>query len=153
MSRQDVLVTADWAEKNLGTDGIVFLEVDEDTTAYDGGHLPGAVKINWTTELQDAVRRDIVDKAQFEQLLSAKGVSNDDTVVLYGGKNNWFAAYAYWRFRVVGPGHGEVKLLDGGRKKWELDGRTLTTDVAERRATTYTAQEPDLSIRAFRDEV
>ncbi len=151
MSRQDVLVTADWAEKNLGTDGIVFLEVDEDTTAYDGGHLPGAVKINWTTELQDQVRRDIVDKEQFEQLLSAKGVGNDDTVVLYGGNNNWFAAYAYWQFKLYG--HADVKLLDGGRKKWELDGRTLTTDVAERPATTYTAQDPDLSIRAFRDEV
>jgi thiosulfate/3-mercaptopyruvate sulfurtransferase len=151
MSRQDVLVTADWAEKNLGTDGIVFLEVDEDTTAYDGGHLPGAVKINWTTELQDQVRRDIVDKDQFAQLLSAKGVSNDDTVVLYGGNNNWFAAYAYWQFKLYG--HANVKLLDGGRKKWELDGRTLTTDVVERPATTYTAKDPDLSIRAFRDEV
>ncbi len=151
MSRQDVLVTADWAEKNLGTDGIVFLEVDEDTTAYDGGHLPGAVKINWTTELQDAVRRDIVDKDQFAQLLSAKGVSNDDTVVLYGGNNNWFAAYAYWQFKLYG--HENVKLLDGGRKKWELDGRTLTTDVVERPAATYTAKDPDLSIRAFRDEV
>jgi thiosulfate/3-mercaptopyruvate sulfurtransferase len=151
MSRQDVLVTADWAEKNLGTDGIVFLEVDEDTTAYDGGHLPGAVKINWTTELQDPVRRDIVDKEQFSQLLSAKGVSNDDTVVLYGGNNNWFAAYAYWQFKLYR--HGDVKLLDGGRKKWELDGRTLTTDVPERTATTYAAQDPDLSIRAFRDEV
>jgi thiosulfate/3-mercaptopyruvate sulfurtransferase len=151
MSRQDVLVTADWAEKNLGTDGIVFLEVDEDTTAYDGGHLPGAVKINWTTELQDRVRRDIVDKEQFEQLLSAKGVSNDDTVVLYGGNNNWFAAYAYWQFKLYG--HAEVKLLDGGRKKWELDGRTLTTEVADRPSTGYSAQDPDLAIRAFRDEV
>jgi thiosulfate/3-mercaptopyruvate sulfurtransferase len=151
MSRQDVLVTADWAEKNLGTDGIVFLEVDEDTTAYDGGHLPGAVKINWTTELQDQVRRDIVDKDQFAQLLSAKGVKGDDLVVLYGGNNNWFAAYAYWQFKLYG--HANVKLLDGGRKKWELDGRTLTTDVVERPATTYTAKDPDLSIRAFRDEV
>jgi len=151
MSRPDVLVTADWAEKNLGSEGIVFLEVDEDTTAYDGGHLPGAVKINWTTELQDQVRRDIADKAQFEALLSAKGVSSDDTVVLYGGNNNWFAAYAYWQFKLYG--HADVKLLDGGRKKWELDGRTLTTDVAERTATTYTAKEPDNSIRAFRDEV
>jgi thiosulfate/3-mercaptopyruvate sulfurtransferase len=151
MSRQDVLVTADWAEKNLGTEGIVFLEVDEDTTAYDGGHLPGAVKVNWTTELQDPVRRDIVNKEQFEQLLSSNGIGNDDTVVLYGGNNNWFAAYAYWEFKLYG--HGSVKLLDGGRKKWELDGRTLTTDAAERPTTTYTAQEPDLSIRAFRDEV
>src|ERR687893_98428 len=151
MSRQDVLVTADWAEKNLGTEGVVFVEVDEDTTAYDGGHLAGAVKINWTTELQDAVRRDIVDAEQFAALLSAKGVSPDDTVVLYGGNNNWFAAYAYWQFKLYG--HADVKLLDGGRKKWELDGRTLTTDVAERPATTYTAKDPDVSIRAFRDEV
>jgi len=151
MSRQDVLVTADWAEKNLGTEGIVFLEVDEDTTAYDGGHLPGAIKVNWTTELQDPVRRDIVNKEQFEQLLSAKGVGNDDAVVLYGGNNNWFAAYAYWQFKLYG--HRDVKLLDGGRKKWELDGRPLTSDVTEPTATSYTAQEPDNSIRAFRDEV
>jgi thiosulfate/3-mercaptopyruvate sulfurtransferase len=151
MSREDVLVTADWAEKNLGTEGIVFVEVDEDTTAYDAGHLPGAVKINWTTELQDPVRRDIVDKEQFERLLSAKGIGNDDLVVLYGGNNNWFAAYAYWEFRLYG--HPNVKLLDGGRKKWELDGRTLTTDVVSRSSTSYKAQEPDLSIRAFRDEV
>ena len=151
MSRQDVLVSADWAEKNLGTDGIVFLEVDEDTTAYDGGHLPGAVKINWTTELQDRVRRDIVDSDQFAKLLSEKGVSNDDTVVLYGGNNNWFAAYAYWQFKLYG--HADVKLLDGGRKKWELDGRTLTSEVPTRASTSYSAQDPDLAIRAFRDEV
>jgi thiosulfate/3-mercaptopyruvate sulfurtransferase len=151
MSREDVLVTADWAEKNLGTEGVVFLEVDEDTAAYDGGHLPGAVKVNWTTELQDPVRRDIPSKEQFEALLSAKGVSNDDTVVLYGGNNNWFAAYAYWEFKLYG--HENVKLLDGGRKKWELDGRTLTTDVVEPARTTYTAKDADLSIRAHRDEV
>ncbi|MGE3288140.1 MAG: sulfurtransferase [Pseudonocardia sp.] len=151
MSREDVLVTADWAEKNLGTEGVVFVEVDEDTTAYDGGHLPGAVKINWTTELQDPVRRDIVTKEQLEELLSAKGIGNDDTVVLYGGNNNWFAAYAYWEFRLYG--HPSVKLLDGGRKKWELDGRTLTDEVPTRTATTYTAQDADNSIRAFRDEV
>jgi thiosulfate/3-mercaptopyruvate sulfurtransferase len=150
MSREDVLVTADWAEKNLGTEGIVFLEVDEDTSAYDGGHLPGAVKINWTTELQDTVRRDIPTKQQFQELLSAKGVSNDDTVVLYGGNNNWFAAYAYWEFKLYG--HADVKLLDGGRKKWELDGRTLTAEVPERTATTYVAKDADNSIRAFRDE-
>ncbi len=152
MSRQDVLVTADWAEKNLGTEGIVFLEVDEDTTAYDGGHLPGAVKVNWTVELRDPVRRDVVDKAGFEALLSAKGVGNDDLVVLYGGNNNWFAAYAYWEFKLYG--HENVKLLDGGRKKWELDGRPLTVDATDRPAAVYTgAKDADLSIRAFRDEV
>ena len=151
MSRQDVLVTADWAEKNLGTDGIVFVEVDEDTTAYDGGHIPGAVKINWTNELQDPVRRDIVSKEQFEQLLSAKGVANDDLVVLYGGNNNWFAAYAYWYFKLYG--HDAVQLLDGGRKKWELDGRPLSSDAVTRDETSYTAKEQNAAIRAFRDEV
>jgi thiosulfate/3-mercaptopyruvate sulfurtransferase len=151
MSRDDVLVTADWAEQNLNTKGIVFVEVDEDTTAYDAGHIPGAVKINWKTELQDPVIRDFVDKSTFEKLMSAKGISNDDTVILYGGNNNWFAAYAYWYFKLYG--HRDVRLLDGGRKKWELDGRPLTTEVPNRPATSYTAQEPDTSIRAFRQEV
>jgi thiosulfate/3-mercaptopyruvate sulfurtransferase len=151
MSREDVLVTPDWAEQNLDTKGIVFVEVDEDTSAYDKGHISGAVKIDWKTDLQDPVIRDFVDKGAFEKLLSNKGISNDDTVVLYGGNNNWFAAYAYWYFKLYG--HRDVKLLDGGRKKWELDGRTLTTDQPNRPATSYTAQEPDTSIRAFRQEV
>ncbi|GAA5157389.1 MULTISPECIES: sulfurtransferase [Amycolatopsis] len=151
MSREDVLVTTQWAEENLDTPGVVFAEVDEDTTAYDGGHIRGAVKIDWKTELQDPVRRDFVDRAGFEALLSEKGISNDDLVVLYGGNNNWFAAYAYWYFKLYG--HDKVKLLDGGRKKWELDGRELTTDEVKRERTTYTAKEPDTSIRAFRDEV
>src|SRR5215211_515066 len=150
MSRDDVLVTADWAEQNLDTDGVVLVEVDEDTTAYDAGHIPGAVKINWKTELQDPVIRDFVDRGQFEKLLSDKGIGNDDTVVLYGGNNNWFAAYAYWYFKLYG--HADVRLLDGGRKRWELDGRQLTRDLPQRHATSYAAKEPDLSIRAFRDE-
>ena len=150
MSRADVLVSADWAEENLNTAGVVFVEVDEDTSAYDGGHIAGAVKLDWKSDLQDQVRRDFVNKAQFEALLSAKGIGNDDTVVLYGGNNNWFAAYAYWYFKLYG--HGSVKLLDGGRKKWELDGRELSKDTVSRPATTYTAKEQDLSIRAFRDE-
>ncbi|MBE7188321.1 sulfurtransferase, partial [Jatrophihabitans endophyticus] len=151
MSRADVLVSADWAEENLTTPGTVFVEVDEDTSAYDGGHIPGAVKLDWKTELQDQVRRDFVDKEQFEALLSAKGIGNDDTVVLYGGNNNWFAAYAYWYFKLYG--HQDVKLLDGGRKKWELDGRELSKEPVSRPATQYHAKEQDLSIRAFRDEV
>ncbi|GAA3803563.1 sulfurtransferase [Amycolatopsis tucumanensis] len=151
MSREDVLVTTQWAEENLNTPGVVFAEVDEDTTAYDGGHIRGAVKIDWKTELQDPVRRDFVDKAGFEALLSEKGISNDDLVVLYGGNNNWFAAYAYWYFKLYG--HDKVKLLDGGRKKWELDGRELTSDEVKRERTNYAAKEPDTSIRAFRDEV
>jgi thiosulfate/3-mercaptopyruvate sulfurtransferase len=151
MSRENVLVSAQWAEDNLDAPGVVFVEVDEDTSAYDGGHIPGAVKIDWKTELQDQVRRDFVDKAGFEKLLSEKGVGNDDQVILYGGNNNWFAAYAYWYFKLYG--HENVKLLDGGRKKWELDGRPLSGDEVKREATNYTAQEPDTSIRAFRDEV
>jgi thiosulfate/3-mercaptopyruvate sulfurtransferase len=151
MSREDVLVTAEWAEQNLETAGVVFVEVDEDTSAYDGGHIPGAVRIDWKTELQDQVRRDFVDRAGFEKLLSAKGIGNDDKVVLYGGNNNWFAAYAYWYFKLYG--HQSVQLLDGGRKKWELDGRPLSKDTVTRAETEYKAQEQDLAIRAFRDEV
>ncbi|MGI9062816.1 MAG: sulfurtransferase [Pseudonocardiaceae bacterium] len=151
MTRENVLVTADWAEQNLDTDGAVFVEVDEDTTAYDTGHLQGAVKINWKTELQDQVARDAIDRVGFEKLLSEKGIGNDDTVILYGGNNNWFAAYAYWYFKLYG--HDDVKLLDGGRKKWELDGRELTKDEVSRPATEYKAQEQDKAIRAFRDEV
>ena len=151
MSRADVLVSADWAEENLNTPGVVFVEVDEDTTAYDGGHIPGAVKLDWKSDLQDPVIRDFVSKEQFEKLLSGLGISNDDTVVLYGGNNNWFAAYAYWYFKLYG--HDSVKLLDGGRKKWELDGRELSKDRVSRPATTYRAKEQDTSIRAFRDEV
>jgi thiosulfate/3-mercaptopyruvate sulfurtransferase len=151
MSREDVLVTADWAEENLGTAGVVFVEVDEDTSAYGGGHIPGAVKIDWKTELQDPVRRDFVDRAGFEKLLSAKGIGNDDRVILYGGNNNWFAAYAYWYFKLYG--HDQVQLLDGGRKKWELDGRPLSKDTVTREETSYSAKDQDTAIRAFRDEV
>ncbi len=151
MSRAEVLVSTEWAEENLNTAGVVFSEVDEDTTAYDGGHIPGAIKLDWKKDLQDPVRRDFVDREGFEKLLSAKGIGNDDTVVLYGGNNNWFAAYAYWYFKLYG--HSDVKLIDGGRKKWELDGRELTKDEPTKAATTYKAQEPDTSIRAFRDEV
>ncbi|WP_030510412.1 sulfurtransferase [Microbispora rosea] len=151
MSRSAVLVDADWVEANLDTPGVVLVEVDEDTSAYDKGHIRGAVKIDWRTDLQDPVRRDFVDRAGFEALLSSRGIANDDTVVLYGGNNNWFAAYAYWYFKVYG--HANVKLLDGGRKKWELESRELVTDVVERPATQYAAQEPDNDIRAFRDDV
>lgn len=151
MSRENSLVTAQWVEDNLDTDGVVLIEVDEDTTAYDKGHIRGAIKLDWTTDLQDQVRRDFVNKEQFEALLSERGVANDDTVVLYGGNNNWFAAYAYWYFKLYG--HQDVKLLDGGRKKWELDSRELTDELPTRAKTSYTAQEQDRSIRAFRDEV
>jgi thiosulfate/3-mercaptopyruvate sulfurtransferase len=150
MSRSDVLVDADWAKAHGNDPGVVLVEVDEDTSAYDTGHIAGAVKIDWKKDLQDPVRRDFVDRAGFEALLSERGIANDDTVVLYGGNNNWFAAYAYWYFKLYG--HNNVKLLDGGRKKWELDSRELVTEVPRREKTNYTAQEQDSSIRAFRDE-
>jgi thiosulfate/3-mercaptopyruvate sulfurtransferase len=151
MSTSEVLVDADWVAEHLNDDKVVLVEVDEDTTAYDGGHIEGAIKLDWKKDLQDPVRRDFVNREQFEALLSERGVANDDTVVLYGGNNNWFAAYAYWYFKLYG--HEDVKLLDGGRKKWELDGRPLSTDTVNRPATSYTAAPPDNTIRAFRDEV
>ncbi|WP_227998312.1 sulfurtransferase [Nocardia australiensis] len=151
MARSDVLVSVDWAEENLNAPGVVFVEVDEDTSAYDGGHIEGAVRLDWKKDLQDQVRRDFVNQEQFSDLLSARGIANDDEVVLYGGNNNWFAAYGYWYFKLYG--HNNVKLLDGGRKKWELDGRPLSSDSVSRPATQYKAVAPDLTIRAFRDEV
>ena len=151
MSRSDALVDADWVESRIGAPGTVIVEVDEDTSAYDKGHIPSAIKIDWKKDLQDPVRRDFVDKIGFEALLSERGISNDDTVVLYGGNNNWFAAYAYWYFKLYG--HDDVKLLDGGRKKWQLDGRAFSTESVDRPATSYTAKSADNSIRAFRDEV
>src|ERR1700719_2110992 len=151
MARSEVLVTADWAESNLTAPNTVFVEVDEDASAYDTGHIAGAVKLDWRKDLQDPVIRDFVDAQQFSKLLSDRGISNDDTVIFYGGHNNWFAAYAYWHFKLYG--HDNVKLLDGGRKKWELDGRALSSDAVHRDSTSYTAKAPNNKIRAFRDEV
>jgi thiosulfate/3-mercaptopyruvate sulfurtransferase len=151
MSRSDVLVDADWVEEHLDDPDVVLVEVDEDTTAYDKGHIRNAVKVDWRQDLQDPVRRDFVDRHGFEQLLSGRGISNDDLVVLYGGNNNWFAAYAYWYFRLYG--HRNVRLLDGGRKKWELESREMVTIVPDRARTAYQAAEQDSSLRAMRDEV
>ncbi len=152
-NRAAALVDADWVEAQIAgsVDSVVLVEVDEDTAAYDKNHIRGAVRLDWKQDLQDPVRRDFIDKAGFEALLSERGIANDDTIVLYGGNNNWFAAYAYWYFKLYG--HDDVKLLDGGRKKWELDSRELVADAVDRPSTTYTAKEQDRSIRAFRDEV
>lgn len=151
MSRETSLVTADWLAENLDNDNLVVVEVDEDTSIYDVNHIRGAVKIDWRDDLQDPIRRDFVNKEQFEALLSNRGIANDDTVVLYGGNNNWFAAYAFWYFKLYG--HQDVRLLDGGRKKWELDSRELVAEVPARAATSYVASDQDTSIRAFRGDV
>lgn len=150
MSRENVLVDAEWVVAHLDDPQVALVEVDEDTSAYAGGHIAGAIRIDWSADLQDPVRRDFIDQQQFGKLLSERGIANDHTIVLYGGNNNWFAAFAYWYFKLYG--HADVRLLDGGRKKWELDARELTTEVADRPATSYVASEPDLSLRAFRDE-
>jgi thiosulfate/3-mercaptopyruvate sulfurtransferase len=151
MPRNAVLVDAEWVEQHLDDPKVVLVEVEEDTAAYEKNHIRGAVRVDWKQDLQDPVRRDFVNKEQFEKLLSGKGIGNDDLVVLYGGNNNWFAAYAYWYFRLYG--HDNIKLLDGGRKKWELDSRELVEEVPQRAKTSYSAREPNNDIRAFRDEV
>jgi len=151
MSRESALVNADWVQEHLDDPEVVLIEVDEDTSAYDKGHIRGAIKLDWTKDLQDQVRRDFVNKQQFETLLSDRGVNNEDTIVLYGGNNNWFAAYAYWYFKLYG--HQDVRLLDGGRKKWERESRELTDEPPTREKTSYTASEQNKDIRAFRDEV
>jgi thiosulfate/3-mercaptopyruvate sulfurtransferase len=151
MSRETSLVTADWVAQNLNNPKVVLVEVDEDTTLYDQGHIEGAITFHWRNDLQDGLIRDLISKDKFEALLSKSGISNDTTVILYGGNNNWFATYAFWYFKVYG--HADVRLLDGGRKRWELDARPFVTAVPTRTASRYVAQERDNSIRAFRDEV
>ncbi|MCT1640239.1 sulfurtransferase [Dietzia cinnamea] len=152
MSRDDVLVSTSWASSRLADDSVVFLEVDEDVTAYHtDGHIPGAVALDWRTELQQEYTRDLVDRQRFGELLSQRGVTRDHTVVVYGGNHNWFAAYAYWYLRLYG--HRDVRLLDGGRMLWEREGRPLETETPRRPVTEYVADPQDLTIRAFRDDV
>src|SRR5438093_2284975 len=146
-----VLVTSDWVAEHGADANVVVAEVDEDPDLYDAAHIPGAVKLHWRDDLQDPVERDVVDKATFEALLGSRGIGNDTTVVLYGDKNNWFAAYAYWYLKVYG--HEDVRILDGGRQKWIDEGRALATDTPSPQPGSYTAQERDESIRAYRDAV
>ena len=146
-----VLVSTDWVAERLNDPSVVVAEVDENPDLYDEGHIPGAVKLHWRQDLQDPVERDLVDKATFERLLGERGIGNDTTLVLYGDKNNWFAAYAYWYVKTYG--HGDVRILNGGRQKWIDEGRELTTDVPSPGPKTYSAKERDETIRAYRDQV
>ena len=150
-AKPDSLVSTDWVAQHLRDGSIHLIEVDEDTEAYERGHIAGAGSLHWRNELQDPVMRDFVNRERFEKLLSSKGIGNGDPVVLYGGNNNWFAAYAYWYFKLYG--HDNVRLMNGGRKKWELEGRELSAEKPAVNAAAYTAKDPDASIRALRDEV
>lgn len=147
----DVVVTTDWLAEHLDDENVVVAEVDENTELYEEGHIPGAVKLHWRDDLQDPVERDLVEQDEFERLLGGRGIRNDTTVVLYGDKNNWFAAYAYWYLKIYG--HRDVRILDGGRQKWIDEGRDLTVEAPEPDEAEYTAQKRDESIRARRDQV
>jgi thiosulfate/3-mercaptopyruvate sulfurtransferase len=147
----EMVVSTAWVHDHLNDSTIRIVEADEDVLLYEVGHIPGSVKLDWHSELQDPLARDFVDRAGFERLMSEKGISNDTTVILYGDKNNWYATYTLWLFKMYG--HNDVRVMDGGRVKWEKEGRTWTRDVPSHGAARYTAHEPDKSVRAFRNEV
>lgn len=145
------LVATDWVAQNLSNPRVALAEVDVDSSAYEQGHIQGAVGWNWKTQLQDTLTRDLLSKAQVEKLLSESGVANDSTLVLYGDNNNWFAAWAFWFFKMYG--HRDVKLMNGGRAKWLAEKRPTTQEVTKRPSTQYRASEADKQIRAMRDYV
>lgn len=148
----EVLVSTDWVADNLdNTEDVRILESNEDVLLYDTGHIPSAVKIDWFNDLQDEVTRDYVSKEEFEELCEERGISNDTTVVFYGDNNNWWATYAFWAFKLYG--HADARIMNGGRQKWIEEDRELTKEVPDFPRGSYTASDPDLSIRAFRDEV
>ena len=147
----EVLVTTAWLAEHLRDSKLRLVEVDVDTAAYSQGHIPGAVGWSWTTQLADQVRRDILSQSEFEKLLAGSGISSDTTLILYGDNNNWFAAWAFWQAKIYG--HKDVRILDGGRKKWLAEGREVTTDVPTYPRANYKASAPDLSIRAFLPQV
>jgi thiosulfate/3-mercaptopyruvate sulfurtransferase len=147
----EVLVSTDWVAEHLDDPNVRVVESDEDVLLYDMGHVPGAINLDWHTDLQDQVKRDFLDKAGFEALLGKNGIGNDMTVVFYGDRNNWYATYAYWLFKYFG--HRDARVMNGGRAKWEAEGRPMSREVPSYPETTYTAQEPDEQIRAYRDDV
>src|ERR1700716_3903790 len=146
-----VLVTTDWVAQHAKDTGVRVVEVDVDTTAYDQGHVPGAAGWDWTTDLCDTLVRDIVPMKKLEELLGKTGIDNNTAIVLYGDNNNWFAAWAFWQLKIYG--HQDVRIMDGGRKKWLAAGSDLSTDKPSFKTTTYKAGTPDLSLRAFLPEV
>jgi thiosulfate/3-mercaptopyruvate sulfurtransferase len=150
-SHPETIVETDWVAENLKNDAIRLVEVDVDTTAYDSGHIAGAVGWNWRRDTQQLIRRDIPDKAAFEELMSRSGISNNTVVILYGDNNNWFATYAFWLLKLYG--HKDVRLINGGRKKWMDENRPTTTEAPAITPALYRAKEPELSLRARRDEV
>ncbi len=145
------VVSTEWVADHLNDPAVRIVEADEDVLLYEVGHIPGAVKLDWHTELQDPLRRDVVDAQSFAALLAGKGIGNDTTVILYGDKNNWYATYTLWLFDLYG--HRDVRVMDGGRIKWEQEGRPWTREASTYPTTEYRSGEPDPSIRAFRDEV
>src|SRR3954452_2431809 len=148
---KDVLVTTEWLAEHMGDDDTVVAEVDENPDLYDENHIPGAVKLHWREDLQDPVERDLVEKAEFERLMRVRGIGNDTTLVVYGDKNNWFAAYAYWYLKIYG--HEDVRILDGGRQKWADEAREFTAETPQPQQADYRANERDESIRTYRDSV
>ena len=147
----EVLVTTQWVADHLNDSKIRIIEVDVDTSAYDQGHVPSAIGWNWQTQLQDPVRRDLVEKRAFEELLGRSSITNDTTIITYGDNNNWFAAWAFWQLKYYG--HNDVRIMNGGRKKWLEEKRTLATEIPRPQPTTYRSKDPDQSIRARRDDV
>src|SRR5688572_13662170 len=148
---KDVLVDAEWAQSHIDDPSVRFVEVDVDTSAYDEGHIPGAVAWNWTSQLSDGLRRDLASREDLGKLLSVSGIGPETTIVLYGDNNNWFAAWAYWQLKLFG--HRDVRILNGGRKYWLDNGLPLSTDVPSYPATSYEVGEPDFALRAFRDDI
>ena len=147
----EVLVSTDWGAEHLDDPNVRIVESDEDVLLYDMGHIPGAINLDWHTDLQDQVKRDFLDRAGFEELMRKNGIGNDTTVVFYGDRNNWYATYTYWLFKYFG--HNNARVMNGGRAKWEAEDRPMSRDVPSYPKTTYTAQEPDERIRAYRDDV
>jgi thiosulfate/3-mercaptopyruvate sulfurtransferase len=147
----EVLVSTDWVAQHRSDPNIVIAEVDVDTAAYNEGHIPGAIGWAWNTQLCDTLRRDILSKQQFEELMASSGIGNDTTVILYGDNNNWFAAWAFWQMKIYG--HKDVRIMNGGRKKWLAEGRELSVEIPQPQRTVYRASDPDLSLRAFLPQV